>query len=260
MDETDFDRERFHTLIELAAGYGRISQEDRFPKGDARDAFLHVACSLVNAYCATLGLEYIAGQRRGETTGDEMVDLVLHGLFGQTSYRTQTLNYFRAKQRAHLFVAVWCAFENALRTIDDSVTPPEDRKAERESGEHVGIPSIWTRLSSVAKKAENNKAVTKVQRRVHYNTVDLWSATRNTIHRNTFYDGPAKTLKLTDRDGFEVGEIQLVPGKPTDFISLVRLPQLIDQLVRAWLYLREGFPDRHAIPMPDLDDDLYEFG
>src|SRR6185312_9353772 len=52
--------------------------------------------------------------------------------------------------RRHLFLDVWCAFEDTIRVLYDNVVPQQHRDEDTKRNRHVGIPTVWSRLVDVA--------------------------------------------------------------------------------------------------------------
>ena len=220
-----------------------------FPKKDARDACLYRVCQAINVYCFGVGTELTARELREHVDAHDDVLALTQRAFGNTG-RTNVLTFYRARRRAHLFLDVWNAFEDPLRIIDAAVVPATERA--KDDGEHAGIPTVWKRVSRVAKASAQ---ATPDQRGAYFDTVKFWSSARNTIHSNTVYSGTS-TNTLVLPSGFRP---ELVPGKPTSFMEPSHMPLLIQPLIDAWEYLRAGITQNELIAMPaSIDESAYD--
>lgn len=221
------------------------------PKDVRTLCFYHVADALMR-YEVSLSLIHLAGYlllgsavvrgKRGELSIDDVfVRRTIGGLFGAQGIRAdgpRFLDEYIGKLKARLFHEVWAAFEDALRQLYSGVVPLELQREDEadERGRyvkppaevHVGIPRIWKRLSDLTK---THGVTTKAERRRHAAVVDFLAATRNTIHSNTFYAGPEKTLTLNEES------IRLVPGEPTDFLTPGNVLLLVSELETAFAFL-----------------------
>jgi len=249
-------RVHFRSMNERSSALVALTNSSSFATGDVRDAFLKNTASALATYCVWIGLQ-IAAEQLKRPTGDEVVDLVLNALSTIDGIPTQNRNYYRARRRAHLFTDVWCAFEDALRILDEAVVPAEVRAKDKAGADgHVSIPTVWTRVSRAAKRKDVPDA--DGERQSHHDTVDFWAATRNTMHSNSLYapSRPPKILVLSDGT-----EVKLTPGEHTDFHSESLLPLLIDALVEAWVYLRKRFDNLTPILTPASQlDSPYKYG
>ena len=56
-------RDHLDDMNKRAEDVEKLTEDARFREGDARNAFLHNACSLINVYCVSLGFELPLCQR-----------------------------------------------------------------------------------------------------------------------------------------------------------------------------------------------------
>ncbi len=83
------------------------------------------------------------------------------------------------------------------------------------------------RLSSMTKA----NGTTKDQRRRHHQVVEFLGAARNTVHANTFYEGPERSLVVGGKT------LRLVPGAPTDFLHIDTLLDLVREVAGAFDFI-----------------------
>jgi hypothetical protein len=109
------DREHFRSMQILQGKAADSVAASHFSMLDARDVFLKRASSAINIYCLSIGFELIAREQcELVDRTDDVQDLTLEGAFGTTG-QTTTLNYCRARRRAHLFLDVWGSAASDLR-------------------------------------------------------------------------------------------------------------------------------------------------
>jgi hypothetical protein len=219
------------------------SRQPPLASNDARNDFLLQAGNQLSCYAISLAFELAASQLLGAPpTGDAAVDGAVR-LLGvpitpttRVAYSgTNVLNYFKQKQKRHLFIDTWCAFEDSLRSVYRVLVPQADQAKDNQRG-HASIHKVWTRVATLSASPAMVQA--------HWDTVDFCASGRNTIHSNTFYHGPPKQLELRP-----LQFIKLVDGKATDFHTESELPLLIDRLVEAWDAVCDGLAS-YTQPIP----------
>ena len=163
---------------------------------------------------------------------------------------------YLAKLRAHLFQDVWAGFEDSTRRFYKAAVSAERQHEDAGHGVgeapkkhvHVDFPKVWKSLSDMTKR----QGTTKADRRGHIEAIDFLGSTRNTLHANTFYEGPGKSLVV----GQET--LQLVPDKPTDFLRLHTVLSLVRELTEAFEFICRNVAHEAEIRSPIADRDLLQ--
>jgi len=233
---------------------GARAADGTHARGDARNSFHNSVSNAILNHCITLGMFHATGvfplaQRRDAV----VVDVI------QLFHIAELQQSYLAKQRSHLFLETWFAFEDQLRVLYGAVVPRKTREADlaSEKARFVHPPkrltlNVPTTFSRVLDAAAIGQPRPRKQLKHHRDVVDFFSATRNAMcHANTFYTGPPRSLKLGRRT------LKLVDGAPTDFHSFAVMPLLVDELAGVADFLRTGL-DSHRFPRVDSPSWLFQ--
>lgn len=218
----------------LAHSIALHTDDGKYQRGDARNAFHIVASNTILYHCITR-----AALLRTSTCTEPVEPVVGETvvLMGDLELQDQ----FWGNMRRHLFLDVWCAFEDTLRVLHESVVPQQQRNEDVRRTRHVGVPTIWQRVAEVVARLNSGPSNPR-----YAALVAFLGSTRNTIHSNSFYKGGYRSLELDAQT-----RLELVDGMPTDFLSLEKLPRLINGLVEAANYLRQGLASFPRIETPN---------
>jgi hypothetical protein len=217
----------------LARAIALQANDGRYERGDARNAFYVVASNSILYHCIVH-----AAMLRASVCTEETNQIVGETLVFMRDLDLQ--DQFWGGARRHLFLDVWCAFEDTIRVLYENIVPQQQRDEDKKRNGHVGIPTVWSRIADVVQFSSGESKVPG-----HVALVEFLGSTRNTIHSNSFYRGKYRVLQFDAQT-----KLELVDGAPTDFLSLAKIPRMIEGLVEAMSYLRRGLASFPRIETP----------